>query len=87
MNAARNLRVVVGLLLCLWTLSACASMRYRGAAALRIDCNVPDATVYIDDVKRIGIALDNGCSHFALLLLHGVNQQVANSVYAGIEAR
>jgi len=29
--------------------SSCASLRFEGAAALRIDCDVPSAQVFIDD--------------------------------------
>ncbi|MCG5052387.1 MAG: hypothetical protein KA712_05465 [Myxococcales bacterium] len=29
---------------------ACASLRFGGAAVLRIDCNVPEAAIFIDDV-------------------------------------
>lgn len=32
------------------SLFACASLRFEGAAALRIDCDVPSAQVFIDDV-------------------------------------
>ncbi len=31
-------------------LVGCASLRFDGAAALKIDCDVPDAALYVDDV-------------------------------------
>ena len=31
------------------TTASCASLRFEGAAALRIDCDVPSAQVFIDD--------------------------------------
>lgn len=36
-------------------LSACASLRFSGNAVLRIDCDVPQASVFIDDVF-VGVA-------------------------------
>lgn len=38
-------------------LGACASLRFGGAAVLRIDCDVPSAQVFIDDVY-VGLAAD-----------------------------
>lgn len=32
------------------TLVGCKSLRFDGAAALMIDCNVPDAALYVDEV-------------------------------------
>jgi hypothetical protein len=29
---------------------SCASLRFGGAAALKIDCDVPDAALYVDDI-------------------------------------
>ncbi|MDZ4696233.1 MAG: hypothetical protein SGI86_13890 [Deltaproteobacteria bacterium] len=40
------------LVVCLIALGfiGCASLRFGGAAALKIDCDVPDAALYVDEV-------------------------------------
>jgi hypothetical protein len=49
-NLLRSLRALVVVAFLLGALAGCAHTLNAGAVGVRVECNVPDATVWIDDL-------------------------------------